>query len=185
MRGFLAPARRARQRLLVGVVDLALDDVHAAGAAGAAAAAGADDAHAAAAGGLKNRLARRGSRSRDRVAGKPSVNARRRRMPVCCVRHDAALKRSPAPSTRPDILHFGAEGQSSQRDQRAGGKSMPMPSTIDIDLSGCSSWPCVTRTPIVLGAGQTQHGRLRLQRQARIARPQFAGRGQAALCAPR
>jgi hypothetical protein len=37
---------------------------------------------------------------------------------------------------RPDILHFDAEGQSSHRDQRTGGKSIPMPSTIDIDLSG-------------------------------------------------
>ena len=95
------------------------------------------------------------------------------------------LKAIAGAATRPDILHFGAEGQSSQRDQRAGGKSMPMPSIIDIDLSGCKTWPCVTLTPIALGAGQTLHGGLCLQRQAWIAGPQFAGRRQLMLCAPR
>ena len=55
---------------------------------------------------------------------------------------------------------------------------MPIPSIIDIDLSGCRTWPCVTLTPIVIGAGQTQHSGLRFERQAGIAGAQFAGSGQ-------
>jgi len=62
--------------------------------------------------------------------------------------HGAGLRFPVRTSARPDILHFDPEGQSSQRDQRAGGKSIPIPSTIDIDLSGCKTWPRVTLTPI-------------------------------------
>ncbi len=88
-------AFRARQRFLVGLVDLALDDEHAAGAAGAAAAAGADDANAAAAGGLKNRLA---GVARDLAIelGKAERERRRRRNRFA-VSHDAPLKAWPGP----------------------------------------------------------------------------------------
>ena len=79
---------------------------------------------------------------------------------------------------RPDIVHFGAEGQSSQRDQRTGGRSMPTPSIIDSDLSGCRTWPWRHADADLAGAGQTLHGGLRFERQAGIAGAQFAGRGQ-------
>ena len=124
-------------------MNFAVDNMYLAGPAGAAAAAGADDAQAAAARGLVNRF--------PGMAGDVAIQLREVKLERLrsgfSGGHGAAQSMAGA-AMRPDIVHFGADGQSSQRDQRTGGRSMPIPSIIDNDLSGCRTWPGVTLTPI-------------------------------------
>ena len=46
-----------------------------------------------------------------------------------------------APGQRRPTLHFGCEGQASQRDQFTAGRFLPTPSSMDVDLSGVIRWP--------------------------------------------
>lgn len=173
----IAAARKGSVRITLP--DAASQDMDRAGATGSTSAASPDNSKAVPARRLKDGLVL--------AAGDFAIELRKSQH--VGRRDSSRLRHHPPPPAcaakadwRAWCRHFARERQSSQRDQRARGRSRPTPKTTEADFRGSRESVPVRLTPISAGAGQPQDRRLRFERETRVSGAQFARHVETAPC---